>query len=81
MRINTEFSYAINEIQGYDFLAPKKRLNAEISIHYSFPFMNNVFLMAAAGYYGEDPYNIYFNDKYGYVRFGISTGFIRNRIN
>lgn len=81
LRVNTEFSYAVNKIEGYDFIAPKKRLNAEISIHYSFPFMHNVFLMAATGYYGEDPYNIYFNDKYSYVRFGISTGFVRNRIN
>ena len=80
LRINTEFSYAINKIQGYNFLAPKKRLNAELSIHYSLPFMHNVFMMAAAGYYGEDPYNIYFNDKYSYVRFGISTGFIRYKI-
>lgn len=79
LRINTEFSYAINKIQGYSFIAPKKRLNAELIIHYSFPFMHNVFLMAATGYYGEDPYNIYFNDKYGYVRFGISTGFVRNK--
>lgn len=81
LRVNTEFSYAINKIEGYNFIAPEKRLNSEFSIHYSFPFMHNVFLMAAAGYYGEDPYNIYFNDKYGYIRFGISTGFVRNRIN
>jgi hypothetical protein len=80
LRINAEFSYAINKIQHYNLLAPKKRLNAELSIHYSLPFMHNVFMMAATGYYGEDPYNIYFNDKYSYVRFGISTGFIRNRL-
>jgi len=80
LRINTEFSYAINKIQGYNFIAPKKRLNAELSIHYSLPFMHNVFMMATTGYYGEDPYNIYFNDKYSYFRFGISTGFIRHKL-
>lgn len=79
-RINTEFSYAINKIRGYGFIAPKKRLNAELSVNYSFPFMHNVFMMAAAGYYGEDPYNIYFSDKYGYLRFGISTGFIKYKL-
>ncbi|TKB97866.1 hypothetical protein [Pedobacter cryophilus] len=81
LRFNTEISYAVNKIQNYGLIAPKKRLNAELSIHYSLPFMNNVFLMAAAGYYGEDPYNIYFNDKYAYTRFGISTGFIKYNIN
>jgi hypothetical protein len=40
--------------------------------------MKNAFLMAAVGYYGEDPYNIYFRDQYAFLRFGISTGFIRN---
>jgi hypothetical protein len=80
LRFNTEISYAINKIDNYRFIAPKKRLNAEVSIHYSLPFMNNVFLMAAAGYYGEDPYNIYFNDKYAYTRFGISTGFLKYKI-
>lgn len=79
LRVNTEFSYSINKISNFQLFELKKRLNAELSVHYSFPFMNNVFLMAAAGYYGEDPYNIYFNDKYGYVRFGISTGFVRNK--
>lgn len=80
LRLNAEFSYAVNKINNFQLLEPKKRLNAEVSAHYSFPFMNNVFLMAAAGYYGEDPYNIYFNDKYSYFRFGISTGFIRNKL-
>ena len=81
LRFNTEISYAVNKIQNYSLIAPKKRLTAELSIHYSLPFMNNVFFMAAAGYYGEDPYNIYFNDKYVYTRFGISTGFIKHKVN
>ncbi|WP_316801753.1 hypothetical protein [Pedobacter nototheniae] len=78
-RLNTEVSYAVNNIPNKNIINLKKRLNAEINFNYSFPFMNNVFLMAAAGYYGEDPYNIYFKDHYGYMRFGVSTGFIRNR--
>jgi hypothetical protein len=76
-RINGSMSYAINHLINYRFFAPKKRLNAELSANYSFPFMQNVFLMACFGYYGEDPYNIYFNDKYAYARFGISTTFTK----
>lgn len=78
-RLNAEISYAINKIPEKNIGNIQKRLNAEINFNYSFPFMNNVFLMAAAGYYGEDNYNIYFKDNYGYFRFGVSSGFLRNR--
>ncbi len=78
-RLNTEMSYAINPMTEYAFSAIKKRLNAELSFHYSFPFMNNSYLMGAAGYYGEDPYNIYYRDKYSYLRFGISSGILRGK--
>jgi len=76
-RLNSSISYAINPLTNYQFFAPKKRLNAELSANYSLPFMQNTFLMGSIGYYGEDPYNIYFKDKYGYVRFGLSTTFAR----
>jgi len=78
-RLNAEVSYAVNKIPGKNLPDVGKRLNAEINFNYSFPFMNNVFIMAAAGYYGEDNYNIYFQDHYAYVRFGLSSGFLRNR--
>ena len=72
-RLNAVVSYAINKMDEYKLPALKKRLNAESSFHYSFPFMHHAFLMAAAGYYGEDPYNIYYRNKYGYLRFGVSS--------
>lgn len=78
-RLNAGANYAVNTMAEYHLTALKKRLNAEISFHYRFPFMSNAFFMAAAGYYGEDPYNIYYRDKYAYLRFGISSGFLRNR--
>ncbi len=78
-RLNAELSYAVNNIPGKNIANIQKRLNAEINFNYSFPFMHNVFLMAAVGYYGEDNYNIYFQDKYAYMRFGLSSGFLRNR--
>ncbi|SFG79089.1 hypothetical protein [Pedobacter insulae] len=76
-RFNGSVSYAINSLTNYAIFAPKRRLNSELSANYSFPFMQNVFLMATIGYYGEDPYNIYFKDKYAYARFGISSTFMR----
>ncbi|MES2826948.1 MAG: hypothetical protein V4687_02290 [Bacteroidota bacterium] len=72
-RLNVVVSYAINDMAAYKIVDIKKRLNSEISTHYSLPFMHKAYLMAAAGYYGEDPYNIYYRDKYSYLRFGVST--------
>ncbi|RZK66608.1 MAG: hypothetical protein EOO95_05320, partial [Pedobacter sp.] len=74
-RLNSEISYAVNKIPSKNLMNLQKRLNAEVNFNYSLPFMNNVFLMAAVGYYGEDNYNIYFQDHYGYLRFGFSSGF------
>lgn len=79
-RFNGQFSYAINKNDHYNLLAPKRRLNVEASANYSLPFMQNVFLMASFGYYGEDPYNIYFKDKYAFMRFGVSSTFSRFRV-
>lgn len=79
-RFNGQVSYAINKYDRYAFFATKRRLNLEASINYSLPFMQNVFVMASFGYYGEDPYNIYFKDKYAFVRFGLSSTFSRFRI-
>lgn len=76
-RFNYQFSYVVNRLVDYGILAPKKRLNTELSANYSLPFMQNVFVMATVGYYGEDQYNIYFQDKYAFVRFGLSSTFSR----
>lgn len=80
LRLNADLSYAINKMSNNAIKGVKKRLNAEFTANYSLPFMQNVFLMATAGYYGEDPYNIYFSDHYGFLRFGISTGFIKYKV-
>lgn len=80
LRLNAQVSYAVNSINNAPIFKIKKRLNAELTANYSLPFMHNVFFMATAGYYGEDPYNIYFSDHYAFVRFGISTGFIRYKL-
>lgn len=34
-------------------------------------------LMLAVGYYGKDPYNIYFKDRYAWIRTGIAVGFLK----
>jgi len=80
IRVNADVSYAVNRMAEYKFGSAKKRLNTEVSFNYSMPFMQNAFLMASVGYYGEDPYNIYYKNQYSYIRLGVSSGFIRNKI-
>jgi len=76
-RWNLEASYAINRYDHYNLLAVKRRLNIEATGYYSLSWMRQTAFMLAAGYYGEDPYNIYFKDKYAWVRFGIAVGFLK----
>lgn len=80
LRVNADLSYAVNKLSNSPIKGIKKRLNAEITANYSLPFMQNVFLMATTGYYGEDPYNIYFADHYGFFRLGIATGFLKYKV-
>ncbi|RBQ04956.1 hypothetical protein [Pedobacter miscanthi] len=76
-RWNLEASYAINKYDNYNFFAVKRRLNIEATAYYSPFWMRQTSLMLGAGYYGEDPYNIYFKDKYAWIRFGIAVGFLK----
>jgi len=76
-RWNLEGSFAINKYDNYNFIAVKRRLNVEATGYYSPFFMRQTAFMLAFGYYGEDPYNIYFKDKYAWVRFGIAVGFLK----
>ena len=79
-RFNGEISYAVNKYANQKFFEPKRRLNVEASANYSLPFMQNVFIMASFGYYGEDPYNIYFKDRYAFMKFGLSSTFSRFKL-
>ncbi len=74
-RFNGQISYAVNKYTTQPIFKPKRRLNLEASANYSLPFMQNVFIMASFGYYGEDPYNIYFKDRYTFMKFGLSSTF------
>ncbi|MBL0310993.1 MAG: hypothetical protein IPP77_15405 [Bacteroidetes bacterium] len=57
-----------------------RRINLELAIMYRFPGSPNMSVMLAGGYYGQDPYNIYMYDRYGFVRIGFATGFFVYRL-
>ncbi|WP_020602473.1 hypothetical protein [Spirosoma spitsbergense] len=77
MRISGKASYAINKLDGSGFTDVRKRLNAELSLYYIPPFGRETGVFATVGYYGEDPYKIYFNQQYGFVRLGFTMGYTR----
>ncbi len=73
-RIQFDFTYIADKYNGYGALDLKKRFNASLKYYYQFPFMQNVSLIVGGGYRGQDDYNIYFEDSYAYVQFGIASG-------
>lgn len=75
-RVEGRVNYILNPLDGFGAFAVGRRLNAEIAIHYTPRFMTQTALFVAGGYMGEDPYNIYFGDRYGYIRLGLSTGLL-----
>lgn len=77
LRVTLQASYAVNRLTNWELDAAQRRLNAELSVWYIPPFSRDAGIFATAGYYGEDPYNIYFNDRYTFIRFGIAAGFTR----
>ncbi len=72
-RFQWKTSYAINKLKNYNFLQWQRRLNIDCAIS----FWPNTTLGKSGfylgfGYYGEDPYNIYFDNRYPFVRAGFS---------
>ncbi len=51
-----------------------RRINADISIHKRIA-AGNTAIFGAVGYYGNDPYNIYYSKHYFFLRAGLSLGF------
>lgn len=51
------------------------RLNIDLSIYRRIPSSPNTAVFTTVGYYGSDPYNIYYDQRYFYFRFGLAMGF------
>ncbi len=77
LRVSLQLSYAVNKLNDWALTAAQRRLNTELSIWYIPSFSRDTGVFATIGYYGEDPYNIYFNDRYAFIRLGIAAGFTR----
>jgi hypothetical protein len=73
-RLQLDFAYIADKYDNYNIANVKKRLNINLKYYYRFPFMQNVSLVAGAGYRGQDEYNIFFQDSYAYVTVGFAAG-------
>lgn len=51
-----------------------KRINADVGFYWRVSG-GNTSLFASTGYYGNDPYNIYYSKSYGFFRLGVALGF------
>ncbi|MEO6151074.1 MAG: hypothetical protein ABIP28_12980 [Mucilaginibacter sp.] len=73
-RIRFDFTYILDKVYNYNITDAGKRLNASLKYYYQFGFMQNAAFTATAGYRGQDPYNIYFQDSYAYFAIGVAAG-------
>ncbi len=53
----------------------EKRLNVEANYYKRIPTSPNAAGFVAVGFYGSDPYNIYYENSYFYFRVGLALGF------
>jgi hypothetical protein len=72
-RFQINFSANVDELDpGYDELS--QRLNVDIG-YFKRILGGNTAVFIMAGYYGTDPYNVYFESSYPFVRAGLALGF------
>lgn len=72
-RVVFDISYALDKIDLPDFNW-YNRINTEVRCHFGLPRTKFTSFFIAAGYKGQDTYNIYLEDKFAYVRMGLALG-------
>ena len=73
-RIRFDFMYILDKEYNYDITDAAKRLNVSLKYYYQFGFMESAALTVTAGYRGQDPYNIFFQNNYPYFAIGLASG-------
>ena len=69
---NTGSIYNLQRVKLYDIT---KRLNLSVTFSARVPGTSFAGLFVQGGYYGQDPYNVYFQQSVLFIRAGISMGF------
>ncbi|MDN3550901.1 hypothetical protein [Mucilaginibacter aquaedulcis] len=72
-QVRFDFTYIADKYDNYSAADIKKRLNVSLRYYYQFPFMPSAALMFGGGYRGQDDYNQFFEDSYGYITIGLAS--------
>lgn len=72
-QLRFDFTYIADKYDNYSSVDFKKRLNVSVRYYYQFPFMPSAALMFGGGYRGQDDYNQFFEDSYGYITIGLAS--------
>lgn len=72
-----ETIYALSPVGWFD---PSKRLNVDLAYHWRIPGTAYTSLFTQVGYYGSDPYNVYFQQSFWFARAGLALGFFRYNV-
>ncbi len=74
-RFVASFQWILSRQGDYQPNSILKQVNLEVAYYYRLRSQYaNSYLYAAVGYYGQDPYNIYFQDSYPFARVGLAAG-------
>jgi hypothetical protein len=65
---------SINSLQRVDFFNASKRLNVDLTWFERIGTSNDYAVFMRVGYYGSDPYNVYFQESIFVARVGIAFG-------
>lgn len=79
-RLTFAATFILDKFTGPQSSMLYRRMNVEVKALYRIPGSPNMSLMLAGGYYGQDPYNVYLQDHYGFFRIGFATGFFIYRL-
>ncbi|HLP22371.1 MAG TPA: hypothetical protein VK174_18780 [Chitinophagales bacterium] len=79
-RLTFAATFILDKFNGPESNKFYRRLNVEVKAMYRIPGSPNVSVFAGGGYYGQDPYNIYLQDHYPFIRIGFASGFFVYRL-
>ena len=79
-RLTFAATFILDKFTGPSSNKLYRRVNLELRAMYRIPGSPNISVLLAGGYYGQDPYNIYMYDHYGFIRIGVASGFFIYRL-
>lgn len=80
-RWHASAAFILRGLDKYPDAVLERRINAELHLYYFLKTLREGGFFFGGGYYGEDPYNIFFHRNYFFFRFGLAAGYPLFRVN